>query len=70
MFEVNNGVAKIDGSRGKYDGGKYESKVSDPSVRYGRCCSVINSPGSRIEIPGGHSATTSAEVNPLAVIIA
>ena len=36
MFEVNNGVAKIDGSRGKYDGGKYESKVSDPSVRYGR----------------------------------
>ncbi len=36
MFEVNNGIAKIDGSRGKYDGGKYESKVSDPSVRYGR----------------------------------
>lgn len=31
MFEVNNGVAKIDGSKGKYDG-----KVTDPSVRYGR----------------------------------
>ena len=31
MFEVNNGVAKIDGSKGKYDG-----KVSNPSVKYGR----------------------------------
>ncbi len=31
MFEVNNGVAKIDGSKGKYDG-----KVTDPSIRYGR----------------------------------
>ncbi len=31
MFEVNNGVVKIDGSKGKYD-----KKVSDPSVRYGR----------------------------------
>ena len=32
MFELNNGVAKIDGVRGKYD----EKTVSDPSVRYGR----------------------------------
>ena len=31
MFEVNNGVANINGSKGKYD-----NKVSDPSVRYGR----------------------------------
>lgn len=31
MFEVNNGVAKINGTNGKYDG-----KVTDPSVRYGR----------------------------------
>ena len=31
MYEVNNGVVKVDGSRGKYD-----NKVSDPSVRYGR----------------------------------
>ena len=31
MFEVNNGIVKIDGSKGKYDG-----KVTDPSVRYGR----------------------------------
>jgi len=31
MFEINNGVAKIDGSRGKYDG-----VVSNPSERYGR----------------------------------
>ncbi len=31
MFEVNNGVAKIDGSKGKYD-----NKVTNPSVRYGR----------------------------------
>lgn len=31
MFEVNNGIAKIDGSKGKYD-----NKVTDPSVRYGR----------------------------------
>ena len=28
MFEVNNGVAKIDGSRGKYDGGKYEMLIN------------------------------------------
>lgn len=32
MFEVNNGVAKIDGARGKYT----EDKVTNPSVRYGR----------------------------------
>lgn len=32
MFEVNNGVAKIDGVKGKYD----EKTVSNPSVRYGR----------------------------------
>ncbi len=31
MFEVNNGVANIDGSKGKYD-----NKVTNPSVRYGR----------------------------------
>lgn len=31
MFEVNNGVAKINGAKGKYD-----NKVSDPSVKYGR----------------------------------
>lgn len=31
MFEVSNGVAKIDGSKGKYD-----NKVTNPSVRYGR----------------------------------
>lgn len=31
MFEVNNGVANINGAKGKYDG-----KVTDPSVRYGR----------------------------------
>lgn len=31
MFEVQNGIAKIDGSKGKYDG-----KVSNPSVKYGR----------------------------------
>ena len=32
MFEVNNGIAKIDGSRGKYN----EENVKNPSVRYGR----------------------------------
>ena len=32
MFEVNNGVAKIDGVRGKYN----EENVTNPSVRYGR----------------------------------
>jgi hypothetical protein len=32
MFEVNNGVAKIDGTRGKYN----EENVTNPSVRYGR----------------------------------
>lgn len=32
MFEVNNGITKIDGTRGKYT----EDKVSNPSVRYGR----------------------------------
>ena len=32
MFEVNNGVAKIDGARGKYN----EENVTNPSVRYGR----------------------------------
>ncbi len=31
MFEVNNGTAKIDGSKGKYYG-----KVTNPSVKYGR----------------------------------
>lgn len=31
MFEVNNGIAKIDGSKGMYD-----EKVANPSVRYGR----------------------------------
>ncbi len=31
MFEVNNGIAKIDGSKGKYD-----STVTNPSVKYGR----------------------------------
>lgn len=31
MFDVSNGMVKIDGSNGKYD-----SKVTDPSVRYGR----------------------------------
>jgi len=32
MFEVNNGVAKIDGASGKYN----ETNVTNPSVRYGR----------------------------------
>lgn len=32
MFEVNNGVTKIDGTRGKYT----EEKVTNPSIRYGR----------------------------------
>lgn len=32
MFEVNNGVTKIDGVRGKYN----EDTVTNPSVRYGR----------------------------------
>lgn len=32
MFEVNNGVAKIDGVKGKYN----EENVTNPSVRYGR----------------------------------
>ena len=31
MFEVNNGIAKIDGSNGKYDG-----VVTNPSIKYGR----------------------------------
>ena len=31
MYEVNNGIAKIDGNKGKYD-----NKVTNPSVRYGR----------------------------------
>lgn len=31
MYEVKNGVVKIDGAKGKYD-----NKVSDPSARYGR----------------------------------
>ena len=31
MYEVNNGIAKIDGSKGKYD-----NKVTNPSVKYGR----------------------------------
>ena len=32
MFEVNKGVVKIDGNRGKYN----EENVTNPSVRYGR----------------------------------
>lgn len=32
MFEVNNGIAKIDGAKGKYD----DKTVTNPSVRYGR----------------------------------
>lgn len=32
MFEVNNGVTKIDGVKGKYS----ENNVTNPSVRYGR----------------------------------
>lgn len=32
MFEVNKGVTKIDGTRGKYD----DKTVTNPSVRYGR----------------------------------
>ena len=32
MFDVNKGIAKIDGSNGKYN----ESNVTNPSVRYGR----------------------------------
>ena len=32
MFEVNNGIAKIDGLKGKYD----DKTVTNPSVRYGR----------------------------------
>ena len=32
MFEVKNGVVKIDGTRGKYN----EENVANPSVRYGR----------------------------------
>ena len=32
MFDVNNGVAKIDGIKGKYD----DKTVTNPSVRYGR----------------------------------
>ncbi len=31
MYEVNNGIARIDGSKGKYD-----NKVTNPSVKYGR----------------------------------
>ena len=31
MFEVNNGVTNINGAKGKYD-----AKVTDPSVKYGR----------------------------------
>ena len=31
MYEVNNGIAKIDGSKGKYD-----NKITNPSVKYGR----------------------------------
>ena len=31
MFEVNNGIANINGKQGKYD-----NKVTDPSVKYGR----------------------------------
>ena len=32
MFEVNNGIANIDGSKGRYD----EKNVTNPSERYGR----------------------------------
>lgn len=32
MFEVNNGVAKIDGSQGNYD----NKNITNPSVKYGR----------------------------------
>ena len=31
MFEVNNGITNINGKQGKYD-----NKVTDPSVKYGR----------------------------------
>ena len=31
MYEVNDGIARIDGSKGKYD-----NKVTNPSVKYGR----------------------------------
>ena len=39
MFEVNNGVAKIDGIKGKYN----EENVTNPSVRYGRNSVQCNS---------------------------
>ena len=45
MFELNNGVAKIDGSRGKYA----EDKVTNPSVRYGR--NAVNNFYSYLEQP-------------------
>ena len=32
MFEVNNGITKINGSKGKYD----DKTVTNPSIRYGR----------------------------------
>lgn len=45
MFEVNNGVVKIDGVKGKYD----DKTVSNPSVRYGR--NAVNNYYSYIEQP-------------------
>ena len=45
MFEISNGVAKIDGRRGKYN----ESDVTNPSVRYGR--NAVNNYYSYLEQP-------------------
>ena len=44
MFEVNNEVAKIDGSRGKYD-----NNVTNPSVKYGK--NAVNNYYSYMEQP-------------------
>ena len=44
MYNVQNGVVKIDGKQGVYD-----NKVTDPSVRYGR--NAVNNYISYLEAP-------------------
>ena len=44
MYEVKNGITKIDGSKGKYD-----NTVTNPSVKYGR--NAVNNFYSYLEAP-------------------
>ena len=56
MLEMNNNIAKIDGSKGKYD-----NKVSNPSVRYGR--NAVDNLYSYLEQP-----ITNPDFNPAPIL--